>query len=167
MCHARVMPVLKTKTILFIIMNLSRLFHCSVINVLFYCLFWQLWYSIISFFICQELFYFNFWFALSHLRRLSYNSIFVIACQQLFCFYFFWTLLVLAATEINTITNPWICQPYFYKNLLFFYRHTDQTHIFCYIWYNPASVTTWYAVSIAYDNDPKYDIIFFIPRTVL
>ena len=90
--------------------NFSRLFHCSVINVLLLIFVIsspeQLWYHIMSFAVCQELFstflffffavwpevFSNFFVKAFVLRRFLnsevYNTIVLFVCQQLFSFFF-------------------------------------------------------------------------------
>ena len=73
------------KAIAFLIfLNLSRLFHCSVINVLIcFCCCQQLLYLITNSSACQQLFYFCFSL---FFRQLVYVITCAIVCQQLFSF---------------------------------------------------------------------------------
>lgn len=93
--------------------NFSRLFHCSVINVLLLIFVIsspeQLWYHIMSFAVCQELFstflffffavwpevFSNFFVKAFVLRRFLnsevYNTIVLFVCQQLFSFFSFFS----------------------------------------------------------------------------
>lgn len=62
-------------------MNLSRIFHCSVINVLCFAVVQQLLYLITELSACQQLFYFFFFAAVQQLLYLTRSKA---LCQQLF-----------------------------------------------------------------------------------
>ena len=62
-------------------MNLSRIFHCSVINVLCFAVVQQLLYLITDPSACQQLFYFSFLAAVQQLLYLTRSKA---LCQQLF-----------------------------------------------------------------------------------
>ena len=62
-------------------MNLSRIFHCSVINVLCFAVVQQLLYLITEPSACQQLFYFSFFAAVQQLLYLTRSKA---LCQQLF-----------------------------------------------------------------------------------
>ena len=62
-------------------MNLSRIFHCSVINVLCFAVVQQLLYLITEPGACQQLFYFSFFAAVQQLLYLTRSKA---LCQQLF-----------------------------------------------------------------------------------
>ena len=62
-------------------MNLSRIFHCSVINVLCFAVVQQLLYLITESSACQQLFYFSFFAAVQQLLYLTRSKA---LCQQLF-----------------------------------------------------------------------------------
>ena len=62
-------------------MNLSRIFHCSVINVLCFAVVQQLSYLITEPSACQQLFYFFFFAAVQQILYLTRSKV---LCQQLF-----------------------------------------------------------------------------------
>ena len=62
-------------------MNLSRIFHCSVINVLCFAVVQQLLYLITESSACQQLFYFSFFAAVQQFLYLTRSKV---LCQQLF-----------------------------------------------------------------------------------
>ena len=112
--------------------NFSRLFHCSVINVLLLIFVIsspeQLWYHIMLFAVCQELFstFLFFFFAIWPevfsnspakafvLRRFLnseiYNTILPFVCQQLFSFFSIFSILLfvshIAASRAVVFINP-------------------------------------------------------------
>ena len=95
-------------------MNLSRIFHCSVINVLCFAVVQQLLYLITEPSACQQLFYFSFFAAVQQLLYLTRSKA---LCQQLFKIIFCCPLRNISASQVSlTILS---CQPIIVNSFLF------------------------------------------------
>ena len=107
-------------------MNLSRIFHCSVINVLCFAVVQQLLYLITESSACQQLFYFSFFAAVQQLLYPTRNKA---LCQQLFKIIFCCPLRNISASRVSlTIIS---CQPIivnsFFQFIIYF-RHALPIH---------------------------------------
>ena len=112
-------------------MNLSRIFHCSVINVLCFAVVQQLLYLITEPSACQQLFYFSFFAAVQQLLYLTRSKA---LCQQLFKIIFCCPLRNISASRVSlTILS---CQPIivnsFFQFIIYF-RHALPIHFRTYI----------------------------------
>ena len=95
-------------------MNLSRIFHCSVINVLCFAVVQQLLYLITDPGACQQLFYFSFFAAVQQLLYLTRSKA---LCQQLFKIIFCCPLRNISVSQVSlTILS---CQPIIVNSFLF------------------------------------------------
>ena len=95
-------------------MNLSRIFHCSVINVLCFAVVQQLLYLITEPSACQQLFYFSFFAAVQQLLYLTRSKA---LCQQLFKIIFCCPLRNISVSRVSlTILS---CQPIIVNSFLF------------------------------------------------
>ena len=107
-------------------MNLSRIFHCSVINVLCFAVVQQLLYLITELSACQQLFIFSFFAAVQQLLYLTRSKA---LCQQLFKIVFCCPLRNIFASRVSlTILS---CQPIivnsFFQFIIYF-RHALPIH---------------------------------------
>ena len=95
-------------------MNISSIFHCSVINVLCFAVVQQLLYLITEPSACQQLFYFSFFAAVQQLLYLTRSKV---LCQQLFKIIFCCPLRNISASQVSlTILS---CQPIIVNSFLF------------------------------------------------
>ena len=99
-------------------MNLSRIFHCSVINVLCFAVVQQLLYLITEPSACQQLFYFSFFAVVQQLLYITRSKA---LCQQLFKIVFCCPLRNISASRVSlTILS---CQPIIVNSFfIFFFR---------------------------------------------
>ena len=97
-------------------MNLSRIFHCSVINVLCFAVVQQLLYLITEPSACQQLFYFSFFAAVQQLLYLTRSKA---LCQQLFKIIFCCPLRNISASRVSLKIIS--CCDVFVNNLFIFF----------------------------------------------
>ena len=95
-------------------MNLSRIFHCSVINVLCFAVVQQLLHLITETSACQQLFYFSFFAAVQQLLYLTRSKA---LCQQLFKIVFRCPLRNISASRVSLKIIS--CCDVFVNNFLF------------------------------------------------
>ena len=98
-------------------MNLSRLFHCSVINVLCFAVVQQLLYLITKPSACQQLFYFSFFAAVQQLLYLTRSKA---LCQQLFKIIFCCPLRNISASRVSLKIIS--CCDVFVNNFFIFFQ---------------------------------------------
>ena len=107
-------------------MNLSRIFHCSVINVLCLAVVQQLLYLITELSACQQLFYFSFFAAVQQLLYLTRSKA---LCQQLFKIIFRCPLRNISVSRVSLKIIS--CQPVivnsFFQFIIYF-RHALPIH---------------------------------------
>ena len=106
-------------------MNLSRIFHCSVINVLCFAVVQQLLYLITEPSACQQLFYFFFFAAVQQLLYLTRSKA---LCQQLFKIIFCCPLRNISASRVSLKILS--CCDVFVNNFFIFFLLSFETVIY-------------------------------------